>query len=94
MKRTIFYDTHIALGAKMAPFGGYDMPIQYEGIFKRAFFIPARKPRFSIPATWESSALKGKALAVIWTMCFRARSVRLNPDNANTDLSATLREAL
>ena len=32
MKKTIFYDTHIKLGAKMAPFGGYDMPIQYEGI--------------------------------------------------------------
>jgi aminomethyltransferase len=34
MKKTIFYDTHVRLGAKMAPFGGYDMPIQYEGIVK------------------------------------------------------------
>jgi aminomethyltransferase len=32
VKRTILYDSHIALGAKMAPFGGYDMPIQYCGI--------------------------------------------------------------
>lgn len=32
MKRTILYDTHISLGAKMAPFGGYEMPIQYSGI--------------------------------------------------------------
>jgi aminomethyltransferase len=34
MKKTIFYDTHVKLGAKMAPFGGFDMPIQYEGIVK------------------------------------------------------------
>lgn len=33
-KRTVLYDTHIALGAKMAPFGGYIMPIQYTGIVK------------------------------------------------------------
>ena len=34
MKKTLLYDAHIALGAKMLPFGGYDMPIQYSGIIK------------------------------------------------------------
>jgi aminomethyltransferase len=34
MKRTIFYDTHLSLNAQMAPFGGYTMPIRYEGIIK------------------------------------------------------------
>ena len=29
---TPFYDKHIALGAKMAPFAGYNMPISYTGI--------------------------------------------------------------
>ena len=32
MKKTILYDSHIALGARMAEFGGYCMPIQYSGI--------------------------------------------------------------
>ncbi len=32
MKKTPFYEKHVALGAKMAPFGGYEMPIQYKGI--------------------------------------------------------------
>lgn len=31
-KRTPLYGRHVALGARMAPFGGYDMPIQYSGI--------------------------------------------------------------
>jgi len=33
-KKTVLYETHIELGAKMAPFGGYIMPIQYTGIVK------------------------------------------------------------
>jgi aminomethyltransferase len=34
MKTTVLYDKHLALNAKMSPFGGYVMPIQYEGIIK------------------------------------------------------------
>lgn len=34
MKKTVLYDKHVALSAKMSPFGGYEMPIQYEGIIK------------------------------------------------------------
>lgn len=32
LKRTPLYDTHIALGAKMVEFGGWEMPVQYQGI--------------------------------------------------------------
>jgi aminomethyltransferase len=32
MKRTPLYGKHLAIGAKMAPFGGYEMPIQYKSI--------------------------------------------------------------
>jgi aminomethyltransferase len=32
MKNTPFTEKHIALGAKMAPFAGYNMPISYSGI--------------------------------------------------------------
>jgi hypothetical protein len=32
MKRTPFTDKHIALGAKMAEFAGYNMPISYTSI--------------------------------------------------------------
>jgi len=34
LKRTPFYDQHVALGAKMVPFAGYEMPVQYGGITK------------------------------------------------------------
>ena len=29
LRRTPLYDVHVALGAKMVPFAGYDMPVQY-----------------------------------------------------------------
>src|SRR5262245_49298378 len=29
LKRTPFYDKHLALGAKIVPFAGYEMPVQY-----------------------------------------------------------------
>ena len=31
-KRTCLYDKHVALGAHISPFGGFDMPIQYTTI--------------------------------------------------------------
>jgi aminomethyltransferase len=32
LRRTPLYDRHVALGAKMVPFAGWEMPIQYAGI--------------------------------------------------------------
>ena len=32
MKKTALTDVHTELGAKMVPFAGYEMPVQYEGI--------------------------------------------------------------
>lgn len=34
MKRTLLYAEHVALGAKMVEFGGFEMPVQYAGIKK------------------------------------------------------------
>ena len=34
IKKTPLHDTHLALGARMMPFAGYDMPVQYSGIIE------------------------------------------------------------
>jgi aminomethyltransferase len=35
LKRTPLYDLHVSLGAKMVPFSGYEMPVQYPlGVLK------------------------------------------------------------
>src|SRR5690349_3841544 len=30
--RTPLYDRHVALGARLVPFAGWEMPVQYEGV--------------------------------------------------------------
>ncbi len=34
MKRTVLYDRHVALGAKMIGFAGFEMPVEYAGVRK------------------------------------------------------------
>ena len=34
LARTPLYDEHLALGARMVPFAGYEMPVQYAGIIE------------------------------------------------------------
>jgi len=32
MKKTVFYDAHIASGGRMVPFAGYEMPVEFSGV--------------------------------------------------------------
>jgi aminomethyltransferase len=32
LRRTVLYEEHASLGAKMVPFAGWEMPVQYEGV--------------------------------------------------------------
>ena len=32
LKRTPLYATHVAAGARIVPFAGWEMPVQYEGV--------------------------------------------------------------
>lgn len=32
MNKTVFYDHHVALGARMVPFAGFEMPVEYGGV--------------------------------------------------------------
>ena len=34
LRRTPLFDRHVALGARMVPFAGYEMPVQYEGVIE------------------------------------------------------------
>ena len=47
--RTALYDLHIELGAKMVPFAGYDMPLQYpSGILKEHKHARAQAGLFDV----------------------------------------------
>jgi aminomethyltransferase len=48
MRRTPLFEKHEALGAKMVPFAGYEMPIQYEGIVAEHRAVRGRAGLFDL----------------------------------------------
>jgi aminomethyltransferase len=49
LKRTPLYDLHVALGAKMVPFAGYEMPVQYSlGVMKEHLHCRAAAGLFDV----------------------------------------------
>ena len=48
LQQTPLHDAHVALGAKMVPFGGWDMPVQYSGILTEHLAVRQRVGLFDI----------------------------------------------
>ncbi len=48
LKKTPLHDTHVALGARMMGFGGYDMPVQYSGIIDEHMAVRERAGLFDV----------------------------------------------
>ncbi|MCW9043804.1 MAG: glycine cleavage system aminomethyltransferase GcvT [Pseudopelagicola sp.] len=49
LQRTPLFDLHLALGAKMVPFAGYDMPVQYKpGVMKEHLHTRAEAGLFDV----------------------------------------------
>ena len=46
--RTALYDQHVRLGARLIPFGGFDMPVQYAGILKEHEAVRHRAGLFDL----------------------------------------------
>jgi aminomethyltransferase len=48
LRRTALYDAHLALGARIVPFGGFEMPVQYAGILKEHEAVRKRAGLFDL----------------------------------------------
>ena len=48
LRRTPLYASHIALGARMVPFGGWEMPVQYSGIIEEHRAVRTRAGLFDV----------------------------------------------
>ncbi|PPB82091.1 aminomethyltransferase [Albidovulum inexpectatum] len=49
LKRTVLYDLHVELGARMVPFAGYEMPVQYPmGVLKEHLHTRAQAGLFDV----------------------------------------------
>jgi aminomethyltransferase len=47
-RRTALYDEHVALGARLVPFAGFDMPVQYAGIIREHDAVRTRAGLFDL----------------------------------------------
>jgi aminomethyltransferase len=48
LKRTPLFELHLELGAKMVPFAGYEMPLQYRGIIAEHLHARAKAALFDV----------------------------------------------
>ena len=48
LQRTPLFDTHVALGGKIVPFSGWEMPIQYSGILAEARAVRSGSGLFDV----------------------------------------------
>ncbi|MFZ5944105.1 MAG: glycine cleavage system aminomethyltransferase GcvT [Bacillota bacterium] len=59
LKRTPLYEEHVKLGAKIVPFGGFEMPVQYTGIIEEHHAVRQHAGLFDVSHMGEF-AVRGK----------------------------------
>jgi aminomethyltransferase len=65
LKRTPLFDEHKALGARLVPFAGYEMPIQYRGISAEHEAVRTRAGIFDVSHMGELEVRGAGALAAV-----------------------------
>lgn len=65
LRRTSLYDLHRAAGARMVPFAGWEMPVQYTGVTEEHLAVRTRAGLFDVSHMGEVRIEGGDALAVV-----------------------------
>ncbi len=65
LKRTPLYDAHVEAGARMVPFGGWEMPVQYTGIIEEHRTVRRAVGLFDVSHMGEFEIEGPDALAVL-----------------------------
>jgi aminomethyltransferase len=65
LKRTPLYDAHVKAGARMVPFGGWEMPVQYRGIIEEHRTVRAAVGLFDVSHMGEFEVEGPEALAAL-----------------------------
>src|SRR5689334_12555726 len=65
LKKTPLHASHIALGARMVPFGGWDMPVEYSGITAEHLAVRTAAGIFDVSHMGEIEVAGKNAMAAI-----------------------------
>ena len=65
LKRTSLYDEHVAAGARLVPFAGWEMPVQYEGVGPEHLAVRERAGMFDVSHMGQIKTTGPEALAFL-----------------------------
>src|SRR5215472_12861646 len=65
LKRTPLYEQHVALGARLVEFGGWEMPVQYSGILEEHRAVRTHAGLFDVSHMGEFKVTGAGALAFL-----------------------------
>ncbi|KAB8143902.1 glycine cleavage system aminomethyltransferase GcvT [Chloroflexia bacterium SDU3-3] len=85
LARTPLYGRHVALGARMVPFGGWEMPVQYSGIVDEHHAVRKAAGLFDISHMGEVYVGGRDALAFLQHICTQDVAT-IGPGQANYSL--------
>ena len=68
MKKTPLYQSHVALGAKMVPFAGFEMPVQYTGVVREHLAVRHQAGLFDVSHMGEI-LVSGPQATISFNMC-------------------------
>lgn len=85
LKRTPLYDAHLAAGARIVPFAGWEMPVQYAGVIEEVRAVRTAAGVFDVSHMGEAVVTGPASLA--WLNSLTTNDVsRLNPGRAQYSL--------
>jgi aminomethyltransferase len=65
LRRTALYDAHVAAGAKLVEFAGWEMPVQYEGVRQEHMAVRERAGVFDVSHMGEIETAGPQALELL-----------------------------
>jgi aminomethyltransferase len=68
LQRTPLYDRHVALGARLVPFAGWEMPVQYEGVIPEHRAVRADAGVFDVSHMGEIEVEGPRALELLQSL--------------------------
>jgi len=68
LKRTPLFEAHVAAGARIVPFGGWEMPVQYSGIVEEHRTVRADVGLFDVSHMGEFEVSGPQALAALQSL--------------------------
>ena len=98
LNKTPLHDRHVALGARMVPFAGYDMPVQYSGIIDEHMAVRQAAGLFDVSHMGEIEVLGPRAAAACQRLTTNdvrtLASVGSRGSDSSTNVSACCRSAV